>query len=308
MRRIVFLLVLTLVAPGLVTGCGNSGTSTPGGVVVTGAYGKLPMVKIPAGPPANKLEVKVLKQGSGPAVPAGASFVARSAYWYWTSKAHQMVSSTFGQPPGVLSGNLVPGLRTGLAGQRIGSRVLVVIPPKDGPHSNSPGTAATFIFVVDMVATLPTAASGSHLSNGGGGLPTVTDPAPGTAPAVSMPSGKPPASLVAKTLIKGTGPAVTSGEEVYVQYVGALWRNGKVFDASWSRHQPLNFTIGAPNSVIEGWTKGLTGQTVGSRVLLVIPPADGYGSAGQPQAGIKGTDTLVFVVDVLAALPASQLS
>jgi peptidylprolyl isomerase len=53
--------------------------------------------------------------------------------------------------------------------------------------------------------------------------------------------------------------------------------------------------------VIPGWDKGLVGQTVGSRVLLVIPPADGYGSAGSPQANIKGTDTLVFVVDILAA-------
>jgi peptidylprolyl isomerase len=43
------------------------------------------------------------------------------------------------------------------------------------------------------------------------------------------------------------------------------------------------------------------GQTVGSRVLLVVPPADAYGSAGKPEAGIGSTDTLVFVVDILAA-------
>ncbi len=41
---------------------------------------------------------------------------------------------------------------------------------------------------------------------------------------------------------------------------------------------------------------------VGSRVLLVIPPADGYGKAGNSSAGIKGTDTLVFVVDILGAV------
>jgi peptidylprolyl isomerase len=40
---------------------------------------------------------------------------------------------------------------------------------------------------------------------------------------------------------------------------------------------------------------------VGSRVMLVIPPKDGYGSAGASQAGIKGTDTLVFVVDIIDA-------
>ena len=52
--------------------------------------------------------------------------------------------------------------------------------------------------------------------------------------------------------------------------------------------------------VITGWDNGLVGQKVGSRVLLVIPPADGYGTAGSPPK-IKGTDTLVFVVDILDA-------
>ena len=39
---------------------------------------------------------------------------------------------------------------------------------------------------------------------------------------------------------------------------------------------------------------------MGSRLLLVIPPADGYGEAGSPPK-IAGTDTLVFVIDILAA-------
>ena len=61
-------------------------------------------------------------------------------------------------------------------------------------------------------------------------------------------------------------------------------------------------TIGAsPSQVIPGWDKGLAGQTVGTRVLLVIPPADGYGKTGSAQAHIKPTDTLVFVVDILGA-------
>jgi len=39
---------------------------------------------------------------------------------------------------------------------------------------------------------------------------------------------------------------------------------------------------------------------VGSRILLVLPPADGYGAQGNPPK-IAGDDTLVFVVDILAA-------
>ena len=35
-------------------------------------------------------------------------------------------------------------------------------------------------------------------------------------------------------------------------------------------------------------------------MLLIVPPVDGYGAAGSPPK-ISGTDTLVFVVDILAA-------
>ena len=101
---------------------------------------------------------------------------------------------------------------------------------------------------------------------------------------------------------------MTKGQTVVTQYVGEIWRTSKVFDSSWSRGEPFGFTIGAtPSQVITGWDKGLIGQTVGSRVMLVVPPGDGYGKTGSSQAGIKGTDTLVFVVDILGAVsPASS--
>jgi peptidylprolyl isomerase len=158
---------------------------------------------------------------------------------------------------------------------------------------------------VDMLKdfTAKASASGTQVSDGGGTLPTVTA-TPGSAPVIKIPSsGKPPSPLVAKTLIKGSGAAVSKGQTVVAQYVGVIWRTGKVFDASWTRGQPFGFTIGAtPSQVIPGWDKGLVGQTVGSRVMLVIPSADGYGKTGNTQAGIKGTDTLVFVVDILGAI------
>jgi peptidylprolyl isomerase len=74
----------------------------------------------------------------------------------------------------------------------------------------------------------------------------------------------------------------------------------KPFDESYSKGQPTSFPIGV-GQVVPGWDKTLVGTKVGSRVLLAIPPKDGYGESGNPQAGIKGTDTLYFVVDVLAA-------
>ena len=71
-----------------------------------------------------------------------------------------------------------------------------------------------------------------------------------------------------------------------------------MFDSSWTRKSPATFAIGTGN-VIPGWDKGLVGKKVGSRVLLVVPPADGYGAQGQGQ--IPANATLVFVVDILDA-------
>src|ERR1019366_1746039 len=169
--------------------------------------------------------------------------------------------------PALFSGQLLPGLETALEGKKMGSRVLAVIPPAQGYGKTGNSQA--------------------------GAAPTITIPK----------SGKPPAGLVTKTLIKGSGPVVAKGQTVVTQYVGEIWRTSKVFDSSWSRGEPFGFTIGAtPSQVITGWDKGLVGQTVGSRVMLVVPPADGYGKTGSTQAGIKGTDTLVVVVDILGAV------
>ena len=205
---------------------------------------------------------------------------------------------------------MLPGLESALQGKKMGSRVLAVIPPADGygkSGNSQAGVTAndTLVFVVDMIKEFANnaSASGSQVSSGGGSLPTVTAKA-GAAPTITIPkSAKPPTGLVTKTLIKGSGPVVTKGQTVVTQYVGEIWRTGKVFDSSWSRDEPFGFTIGAtPSQVITGWDKGLVGQTVGSRVMLVVPPADGYGKTGSSQAGIKGTDTLVFVVDILGAV------
>ncbi len=110
-----------------------------------------------------------------------------------------------------------------------------------------------------------------------------------------------PTKTVVQPLIEGTGAKVAKGQTVRVAYTGALYKDGSVFDSSASRpEQPyFEFPVGQ-GQVIKGWDNGLQGQKVGSRVLLVIPPADGYGAAGSPPK-ISGSDTLVFVVDILAA-------
>jgi peptidylprolyl isomerase len=120
----------------------------------------------------------------------------------------------------------------------------------------------------------------------------------GTKPKVVVPNGPPPKKLEIKELKKGSGPEAKAGDEVTVQYVGVDYKTGKQFDASWDRHEPFTFALGA-GQVIPGWDKGVAGMKVGGRRELIIPPELAYGPAGAPPA-IGPNATLVFVIDLLA--------
>jgi FKBP-type peptidyl-prolyl cis-trans isomerase len=139
--------------------------------------------------------------------------------------------------------------------------------------------------------------------------PTTTTPASTTStptsgplskePVVNIPKAPAPTHLITIDLIKGTGPVAGPRSTVTVNYVGALYKNGKIFDASWNRHQtfgPFQLGVGA---VIKGWDEGVVGMRVGGRRMLIIPPRLGYGKLGSPPS-IPGNATLVFVVDLLA--------
>ena len=81
--------------------------------------------------------------------------------------------------------------------------------------------------------------------------------------------------------------------------MGALYKSGKVFDASWKRNEPFPFTLGK-GQVIPGWEQGVVGMKVGGRRELIIPAALGYGAKGSPPT-IPPNEPLVFVVDLLSA-------
>jgi FKBP-type peptidyl-prolyl cis-trans isomerase len=312
MRRIFALPLAALVAGLTLAGCGSSSSSSAtAGVTANGSFGKAPTVTIPKQNPGSTLAVKTLIQGNGAALSKSDFFLSNFTLYVWSGKTNKLIDTTYQTTPQVLPATLLPGIESAVNGKKIGSRVLAVIPPKQGYGSSGNSQLGvsgsdTLVFVMDLLQKYPSgkvAASGTQVSNGGAGLPTVSA-AGSTGPTVTIPKNTaPPKTLVAKTLIKGSGPVVTKGQDLVVQYTGLTWRTGQVFDSSWSRSLPFALRIAAtPSQVIPGWDKGLVGQTVGSRVMLVIPPSDAYGKAGQPQAGIQGTDTLVFVVDIISAL------
>ena len=318
MRRVVALFVISLFAGLALAACSSSAPPSPNAsVTAKGSFGSSPSVTIPKQEPTGTLAVKTLIQGTGPTITKSDLFLSNFTIYVWSGTTNKLLDSTYSSSPQVLPASLLPGIQSAVTGKKVGSRVLVVVPPKQGYGTSGNSQLGvtgsdTLVFVMDLIQKYSSgtvSASGTKVSSGGGDLPTVSA-AQGSAPKVTIPKGvTPPTTLVSKTLIKGSGPVVTKGEFVVVQYTGVNWRTGSVFDSSWERSLPYSFKIGAsPSQVIPGWDQGLVGQTVGSRVLLVIPPKDAYGSAGQSQAGIKGTDTLVFVVDIISAVSPGSTS
>ena len=129
----------------------------------------------------------------------------------------------------------------------------------------------------------------------------------GQKPSLTIPAGAPPAELHATVLSQGDGPVVRRCDLLVANYLGQTWAplQGKpnVFDNSYDRKQPAGFEIGV-GKVVPGWDKTLVGQHVGSRVLLTLPPADGYADQS-PSAQIPAKSTLVFVVDIVKAIDLS---
>ena len=204
---------------------------------------------------------------------------------------------------------VIPGLVRGLLDVPVGSRVVIAVSPEDGFQAQGCipdlGVEAddTVIFVVDVVDAVtpaePLARAEGTPVDPEPGLPTVELDDTGK-PTITIQDGEPPTELVVQPLIEGDGPEVQAGQTLTAHYTGIIWESGEQFDSSWDRGEPSDFQIGV-GGVIPGWDEGLVGQKVGSQILLVIPPEQGYGEQGNPDAGISGTDTLVFVVDILAA-------
>jgi peptidylprolyl isomerase len=262
-------------------------------VKVSGNFGEKPTVTFKPAYVGTEETFKVISQGDGPVVVEGQRVTLD--YVAYSGADGSELDSTFGKAPQAVTAShtsLTKALADALVGQTVGSRVMVA---GDQTQAQS-GAWVIFVFDIKSAEDIPTSASGTEQAPKAG-FPTVT--VENGIPKIGTPTGTPPTPLDTAVLIKGNGPVVASGQTVTMHYTGVVWATGKEFDSSWSG-DPVDFPIGS-GQVIPGFDEGLIGQTVGSRVVLVIPPDKGYGSAGNTQAGISGTDTLVFVVDILAA-------
>ncbi|MHC6593739.1 FKBP-type peptidyl-prolyl cis-trans isomerase [Arthrobacter sp. C152] len=252
--------------------------------------------------------IKVVSEGGGDTVKANQ--VAKISILALNGSDGSQLEDTYPNEPESLELN--DELKTSSAviynafvGAKVGSSLALAVPgQQSAPASASPSDAATpspsaaaepsqllIIKVLSAADATPVLdkPQGETVTPPAG-LPTVTEK--DGVPEINVAGAAAPTALVSQDLIKGTGATVKESDTLTVNYVGVNLDGGTKFDSSFDRGQPATFPL---TGVIKGWTQGLAGKTVGSRVLLVIPKDLAYGDAGQGQA--KGD--LVFVVDIL---------
>ncbi|HUZ27171.1 MAG TPA: FKBP-type peptidyl-prolyl cis-trans isomerase [Streptosporangiaceae bacterium] len=152
--------------------------------------------------------------------------------------------------------------------------------------------------IVLLLVTATAAGCGAVPGRDPGPLPGVSGRF-GTDPVVTIPGGNPSPQLILHTVIAGHGPVVRPGDYVLFNVQGKVWAGGREIVDSYTDRQPQGLPL---RSGLRAWRR-LAGQRVGSRVVMVVPPRDGFGRAGDPQANVTGTDTIVFVFDLLATMP-----
>ena len=294
------------------TGCAEETASEPetslSGVEVTGDAGAEPTVSVDAPLELSRTESAVVIEGDGKEL-GDSDLVTVQAVIANGTSGETLTSTWENDPVGLdLSAqDLFPAFKTQLPGKKVGSRVTIAATPADaygdaGNEQLGIGAGEPVVFVVDLVDSpeVLESAQGTEVEPKKD-LPSVEWKADAPA-AITIPDGvDAPKNTVVQPLITGDGPKVEKGQTIKVTYTGVLYKNGEVFDSSFNNPaQPsVDFPIGV-GQVIKGWDEGLVGQTVGSRILLLVPPKDGYGDAGRGDQ-ITGKDTLVFVVDILSA-------
>ncbi|QGH69170.1 FKBP-type peptidyl-prolyl cis-trans isomerase [Pseudactinotalea sp. HY158] len=248
-------------------------------VEVTGDFGRRPQLIAPVPLVVQHSATETIIEGDGRELADGDPVLL--AYLAVDAQTGETIDDSYTREPRVLllSKSEAGPLYSSLLGAREGTRLLRADPP----------TASTSHPTLVVYDILHTRAWGEELPPPAGAddLPTVTLGERGE-PEVTIPDAEPPSQLEVVPLIRGTGPQVRTGGTITVQYTSVAWDTGEVLETTWGNGnapQTLPF-----EGLIPAWQGGLTDATAGSQYMIIAPPEDAF-----------GTDTVVFVIDVLAA-------
>ncbi|MEU6842376.1 FKBP-type peptidyl-prolyl cis-trans isomerase [Streptomyces sp. NPDC046716] len=121
---------------------------------------------------------------------------------------------------------------------------------------------------------------------------------------ITMPKTDPSDKFVVHTVSEGSGATVKKNDLVSFNYTGKIWKGAKDLGSTYGAKGGGDQLVTAGGAgQFPAFADAVVGQKEGSRVLVVAPPAAGFGSQGNPQFGVTAKDTLVFAVDVKKVEP-----
>lgn len=296
-------------AAGVPEGCTPSGAEVET-ISVVGGFGEIPTVTFEAPLEVEATQRFVAADGAGDTVASGDRILIDFGFFNASTGEQIFLSGYDELSPIVLPLDVTTPVFSGFSFtavcSTVGSRVVGLIPAAEAfgeegapPYGMEPGEG--LIFVVDILAIKPPLVPPLERVEGepaelSAGFPSISFDELGS-PTVEIPEGEVPTEFALQTLITGDGGVVASEDVVVVQYHGVNWNTGVMFDSSWQRGEPAKFPA---RGVVPGFRDALVGQTVGSRVVVIIPPELGYGTVGgTPDGEIGAEDTIMFVVDIL---------
>lgn len=322
MRRIIAVVLPLLL---LLTACGgaqsNSGASSSANAsvsapdanaavlssvkVVPGAAGKAPTVTFNKPLDISAVAMKEAVAGTGAQVVAGQTVSYRTAAY--TAVDGKLEGENFTSAAGgtiTLSADFkaqYPLVYDTFVKSKVGSYLAYGTPASAAVPSSSTSAAVAAVPAGVSIFAITDAKDPAKLMSQddvkalekSGGLPTAKVSDKGV-PTITIPKKDAPADLAVQVLTEGKGEVLKATDTISADYAGWTWSDSKEFDSSFKTGKAATFSL---QQVIPGWTQGLTGQKVGSTVLLTIPSTLAYGddaSSGRP------TGPLVFFVKIVS--------
>jgi peptidylprolyl isomerase len=280
-------------------------------VKATGHFGKDPRASFPTPIVVKKSdEVTVLKAGRGLVATTG-SQVDLDATIYDARSGQAILSTAYNGSLRAVAGKGLPGqvslgkssLATALVCAQTGSRIALTTNGKRLNAASGLSASASLVAVIDVVHVYPGKADGlNQLPQDG--MPTVITAVDGQ-PGIVLQELDKPKTARSEVVKAGGGAVLKKGQTAVLHYTAWTWpdSNGDkpaVIDSldTWSSGIAEDVALTTSDGVLPPKAiDAIVGQKVGSQLLVVLPPKDGYGK--NPPAGATADDTVIFVIDVL---------
>jgi hypothetical protein len=283
-------------------------------ITASGALGAEPKADFPTPLITDALQASVLTTGEGATVHPD-QYVAAQVTLYDTRNGDRLISTSYNSDEALIlrAGQSTSTVTKVLACQSVGSRIAVAALGSDiigfgGLTEASVNPEATFVAVFDIQRSILGKAYGVD-QIAAEGLPSVVT-TPNGQPGLTVPKEPAPTTVQFSVLKQSDGPVLKEGQLFYAHYLRVDWDDPKAVFSSkstWNDYgvpellqlAPIDLATGA--GLTPGLLQALTGQRVGSQVLVVVPPAYSFPDGYAP-AGVDSDTTLVYVIDILGVV------